>query len=132
MSDNQYELSKTDPKLLQLLGTGGSISFKAFEEDILALSSIVAGTSYQNLEKIEEKIILNETKLQLKREPQNEYDEFAILVLMGDKKLGYIPKAKNQTIARLMDAGKAFYAKAVSKEWEGKWLRIDIEVFLVD
>lgn len=63
MSDNQYfSLSKTDPQLLKLV-SGGSISFKAFEEDILALSSIVAGTSYQNLAQIEEKIILNETKI---------------------------------------------------------------------
>lgn len=131
MSDNTFELSKTDPQLLKLV-SGGSISFKAFEEDILALSSIVAGTSYQNLAQIEEKIILNETKLELKREPDNEYDKFAILVLFEKHKLGYIPKAKNQTIARLMDAGKEFYAKATQKEWEGKWLRIDIEVFLID
>lgn len=130
MSD-KFGLSKTDPQLLKLV-SGGSISFKAFEEDILALSSIVAGTSYQNLAQIEEKIILNETKLKLKREPDNEYDKFAILVLMEEHKLGYIPKAKNQTIARLMDAGKEFYAKATQKEWEGKWLRIDIEVFLID
>lgn len=131
MSDNAFGLSKTDPQLLKLV-SGGSISFKAFEEDILALSSIVAGTSYQNLAQIEEKIILNETKLKLKREPDNEYDKFAILVLFEEHKLGYIPKAKNQTIARLMDAGKEFYAKATQKEWEGKWLRIDIEVFLID
>lgn len=131
MSDNNFGLTTTDPKLLKLI-SGGGISFKAFEEDILALSSIVAGTSYQNLTQIEEKIIINETKLTLKREPDNEYDKFAILVLFDNHKLGYIPKAKNQTIARLMDAGKEFYAKATQKEWEGKWLRIDIEVFLVD
>lgn len=131
MSDNNFGLTTTDPKLLKLI-SGGGISFKAFEEDILALSSIVAGTSYQNLTQIEEKIIINETKLTLKREPDNEYDKFAILVLFDNHKLGYIPKAKNQTIARLMDAGKEFYAKAIQKEWEGKWLRIDIEVFLVD
>lgn len=132
INDNNFELSKTDPALLRLVSGGTSISFKAFQEDILALSSIVAGTSYQNLEDIEKKIIVNDSQLQLKREPDNEYDEFAILVLFEDHKLGYIPKAKNQTIARLMDAGKQFYAKAVEKEWEGKWLRLDLEVFLKD
>lgn len=131
MSEKNTALSVTDPKLLKLISEGG-ISFKAFEEDILALSSIVAGTSYQNLSEIEKKIIVNESKFTLKREPDNEFDEFAILVLLEDKKLGYIPKSKNQTIARLMDAGKEFYAKPTNKEWEGKWLRIDMEVFLKD
>ncbi len=31
-----------------------------------------------------------------------------------------------------MDAGKQFYAKVKAKEWEGKWLRLDMEVFLKD
>lgn len=131
MSEKNTALSTTDSKLLKLVSQGG-VSFKAFEEDILALSSIVAGTSYQNLSEIESQIVVNESKFTLKREPDNEYDKFAILVLLGDKKLGYIPKSKNQTIARLMDAGKEFYAKPTHKEWEGKWLRIDMEVFLKD
>ncbi len=109
-----------------------SISFTAFDEDILALQSIVAGTSYLNLTEIEKQIIIGQSELTLRREPDNEYDKFAVLVLFGDQKIGYLPKAKNQTIARLMDAGKRFYAKAVSKEWEGKWLRMDLEVFMKD
>ncbi|WP_434980444.1 HIRAN domain-containing protein [Daejeonia sp. YH14] len=130
-NENHNALSKNDPQLLKLV-SGGTFAFKAFEEDILALSSIVAGTSYQNLTDIEEKIILNESKLELKREPKNEYDEFAVAVFFEGHKLGYIPRSKNQTIARLMDAGKQFYAKVKAKEWEGKWLRLDMEVFLKD
>ncbi len=129
--ENNFGVSKTDPAFLKLINDG-SITFKAFEEDILALSSIVAGTSYVNLREIEKEIILNESSLQLKREPTNEYDKFAILVLFNEHKLGFLPKSKNQTIARLMDAGKQFYAKVTSKEWEGTWLRIDLEVFLKD
>ena len=124
-NQENFELSKTDPALLKLV-SGGTISFKAFEEDILALASVIAGTSHQNLSEIEDSI------LKLKREPDNEYDKFAICILFEEHKLGYIPKAKNQTIARLMDAGKEFYAKATHKEWEGKWLKIDMEVFLKD
>lgn len=130
-TDNNFELSKTDPNLLKVIHQG-SISIKAFEEDILALESIVAGTSYQNLVEIEKEIIINDSELSLKREPENKFDKFAILVLFKDKKLGYLPRSKNQTIARLMDAGKQFYAKVISKEWEGKWLRIDLEVFMKD
>ena len=129
--NNETGLSKTDPGILKL-GSQGTISFKAFEEDILALESIVAGTSYLNLQEIEKEIIPKETELTLQREPENEFDKFAIKLLYKNNKLGYIPKSKNQTIARLMDVGKQFYAKVSAKEWEGKWLRMDLEVFLKD
>lgn len=129
--DNEFGLSVTDPGLLKLVSKG-SIVFKTFEEDILALESIVAGTSYLNLKEIEKEIIPKETELSLQREPDNQFDKFAIKIVFKDNKLGYIPKSKNQTIARLMDVGKQFYAKVSSKEWEGKWLRMDLEVFLKD
>lgn len=129
--NNETGLSKTDPGILKLVSQG-TISFKAFEEDILALESIVAGTSYLNLQEIEKEIIPKETELTLQREPENEFDKFAIKLLYKNNKLGYIPKSKNQTIARLMDVGKQFYAKVATKEWEGKWLRMDLEVFLKD
>ena len=131
MSDtNSFGLSTTDPKLLKLLSDGGGISFKAFEEDILALSSIVAGTAYQNLTEIEKKITVHESKFILKREPDNQYDKFAVVVLFEDKKLGYIPKSKNQTIARLMDAGKLLFGKITQKEMKGKWLKIKMGIYL--
>ena len=62
--NNEKGLSTTDPGLMKLISKG-SISFKAFDEDILALESIVAGTSYLNLQEIEKEIIPNETKLSL-------------------------------------------------------------------
>ena len=83
-------------------------------------------------QEIEKEIIPKESELILEREPNNEFDKFAVKVLFKDNKLGYIPKSKNQTVARLMDAGKQFYAKVTAKEWEGKWLRIDLEVYLKD
>ncbi len=132
MSDNPNTgLSKTDPALLKLI-SGGQITFKAFEEDILALESIVAGTSYLNLHEIEKEVQVRVSELTLQREPDNEYDRFAVRILFQNQKLGYIPRSKNQTIARLMDAGKRFYAKVAAKEWEGQWLRLDLEVYLKD
>lgn len=96
MSDNPNTgLSKTDPALLKLI-SGGQITFKAFEEDILALESIVAGTSYLNLHDIETQIELKISELTLQREPDNEYDCFAVKVLFKDQKLGYIPKSKTR------------------------------------
>ncbi len=31
---------------------------------------------------------------------------------------------------RFMEAGKLFYAKIQNKEWEGNWLKIEIEIYL--
>jgi hypothetical protein len=47
-------------------------------------------------------------------------------------KIGYIPRDKNEVIARLMDAGKQFFATIMAKEWEGNWLKIEVQVFLKD
>jgi hypothetical protein len=32
----------------------------------------------------------------------------------------------------LLDAGKSLSAKLVAKEWNGSWLKLDIEIFLND
>lgn len=49
--------------------------------------------------------------LSLFREPDNEHDEWAVAVYtQEDVMIGYITRYKNETIARLMDYGKKFYA----------------------
>lgn len=46
-------------------------------------------------------------QLKLVREPDNEYDRWATRVCALDgTMLGYLPSRKNQSVARLMDAGK--------------------------
>lgn len=51
----------------------------------------------------------------LVREPDNPYDTNAIRVTIGDKKLGYIPKAQAKKLAPEMDAGKDFIALFVRR-----------------
>jgi len=51
----------------------------------------------------------------LVREPDNTYDKNAIRVAIGDKKLGYIPKAIARDLAPEMDAGKDFLALFVKR-----------------
>jgi hypothetical protein len=124
------ELKKYDSGLIQLLyKKGGDISF--ISDEILSLECVVAGTTYiKNLSEIEKKLEKGQT-LDLKREPDNKYDKFAVAIynLQGER-LGYVPRDKNETLARLMDAGKWFYAKVQDKEWEGNWLKIDLEIYL--
>ena len=84
------------------------------EHQILVLQTGIAGLQH-HIENEEEQQRINDltpgTELQLFREPENEYDEWAIAVyITDDDKLGYISRFKNETIARLMDAGKKFTA----------------------
>ena len=84
------------------------------ENKLLVLKTGIAGVKF-HIENEEENTALNEitpgTELKLFREPDNEYDEWAVAVyLTDDDKIGYISRFKNETIARLMDAGKKFIA----------------------
>lgn len=88
--------------------------FKKKEIQIKVLETAVAGMGF-HVEDIEEEENLQElvpgTELKLYREPDNEYDEWAIAVYYGeDDLLGYVTRYKNEPIARLMDCGKKFIA----------------------
>jgi hypothetical protein len=121
---------KLSPSLLAGLAKGG-MTIHVLEKDHLALETVVAGTSFRKLDQIEP-LLEKQVKLDLKREGKNEYDQFAVSLSFDKHKIGYIPKTKNETIARLMDAGKHFYATLEAKEWEGNWLRLEIKVYLKD
>lgn len=82
------------------------------EHRILVLKTGIAGLQF-HIESEEEQDALNAitpgTELLLFREPDNEFDEWAVAVhLTKDDKLGFVSRFKNETIARLMDAGKKF------------------------
>lgn len=126
----EESLIKVNSGLLAALNSG-AISIDVMPKEILVLESIVAGTSFRKLGRVE-KQLQSQVKLTLKREADNEYDEFAIALYFEKEKIGFIPKTKNEVIARLMDAGKQFYALLEAKEWEGNWLRLDIKVYLKD
>lgn len=87
---------------------------------ILVLKTGVAGIQH-HIKSEEERIALESvapgTELILYREPDNKYDKWAIAVhLTKDDKIGFISRFKNETIARLMDAGKRFVAIADDPE----------------
>lgn len=108
---------------------GGDLSIPG--DEVLSLECVVAGTSFiKNPNEIEAKLEKGQC-LDLKREPDNKYDNFAVAIYNSQgERLGYIPRGKNETLARLMDAGKWFYAKVQDKVWEGNWLKIDLEIYL--
>ncbi len=87
---------------------------KPKERRTLVLKTGLAGMQF-HIQNEEEKAALDAIKpgdeLMLFREPENEYDEWAIAIyLTEDDKIGFMTRFKNETIARLMDAGKKFIA----------------------
>jgi len=130
MEDQNRSLIKVNSSLLAALSKG-TLSINVMPKDILVLESLVAGTSFRNLKDVE-KSLNKSVRLELKREPDNKYDDFAVALYFKKNKVGFLPRDKNETIARLIDAGKSFFATITAKEWEGNWLKIEIQVYLKD
>ena len=127
------ELSETGGgNLVNLIhNNGGGVVSLPFERDIFLFDTHVAGTSYA--EGIEElaAYLKPEDRLSFFREPDNPYDEEAIVVKTdAGVKIGYIPRKDNVVFARLMDAGKILFGKIKSVEMRGTWVKIDIEIYL--
>lgn len=128
------ELIKSEAgSLVSLIhGKGGDVAIpKPFERDIFLFDTHVAGTGYiEGIEELEPHLNVDD-KLDFFREPDNPHDDRAIVIKNADGvKIGYVPKADNVIFSRLMDAGKLLFGKITSKERVGKWLKIDIKVFL--
>lgn len=107
-------------------------SVTAPPQELLLLSCHIAGTSYRKHLKDLEPSLSVGTVLHLRREPENSYDNLAIAVYdpTSNAHLGYLPRAKNQVLASLLDAGKQLDARLTAKEWLNRWLKLSIEVYL--
>lgn len=127
--------------LAEIKGTGlvdlfhgaqnGVLVPKPFEREIFLFNTYVAGTSHiEGIEAIEKELSLDD-RLSFFREPNNSYDNHAIVIKTeNDVKIGYVPKVDNVIFSRLMDAGKLLYGKIVQKEMKGTWVKITIDIYL--
>lgn len=69
--------------------------------------------------------------LQLTREPHNPHDANAIRIDWLGHKLGYIPRAQNQTLARLIDQGRPLKARIGRLEKHpNPWRRMTVDVWM--
>jgi len=67
--------------------------------------------------------------LDLVREPLNPHDPLAIKVMWQGHKLGYIPRAHNTEIARLLDRGGSVTTRVMSVDsGNGPWRRLEVIV----
>ena len=125
---------KIDPKYLEIVRTSLTNKGlpKPFVQEVELLDCNVAGTSFLDLDDIEPKLKKHQL-LMLKREPNNEYDNNAIIILTEEgQKLGYVPQDKNEVLSKLMDAGKLLFGRLDEKSWVEDWLKLNIQVYLRD
>lgn len=124
-------LIPVSPGLLALI-QGGDKSLMPFAKELVVLECHVAGTSYLDLKEVEPSLAVDD-KFFLLREPDNPHDNFAVAIYTSQKvKLGFLPMNKNESVARLLDAGKLIFAVLVSKEWQEEWLKLSVKVFYLD
>lgn len=100
-----------------LHGKGGSIVMSMpFEKDTFLFDTYVAGTAYiEGIEGFEPPLSVDE-KLDFFREPNNNYDEQAIVIkTTHGVKIGYVPR-KDNIFSRLMDVDKLLFSKILHKK----------------
>ena len=125
---------KIDPQYLEFVRTSLDEKGlpKPFVREVELLNCNIAGTTFLDLDEIEPELKKYQL-LMLIREPKNENDDKAILILTEDgQKLGYVPKKKNEVLSNLMDAGKLLFGRLNEKTWVDTWLKLDVQVFLRD
>ena len=119
--------------LCGLFGVGALTTHRvraAAPPEILLARMHVAGTAYYDAEAAADRLRSGQC-LALRWQPENQYDALAIEVLGPEgHKLGYVPRRRNQILARLMDAGKRLSARAESIEQRGSWLNIQVSLYL--
>lgn len=122
-----------DKPIITAIGkiTGQTHLPKPFAHEVHLLEIHIAGTTYiKNIWEIEPKIT-HDMILTFRREIDNEYDTHAIMILSPDgDKIGYVPKAKNEVISNLLDAGKLIYGKVKEKSIVNDWVKIIVNVYL--
>ena len=106
---------------------------KPFSKQIYLISASIAGSYFvDNIYDLLEEMKIG-TKLRFIREPDNQYDELAIVVRdQNNNKLGYVPRKKNPILARLMDAGKLIYGTVKAINNEERYVNIEMEIFMDD
>ena len=116
-------------EILRALQSGKSLP-KPFSSDSLVLKTYIAGTQYSGAKKIADSI-KEGNYLVFQREAKNPHDNMAIKIMDLDRnKLGYVPRAKNEVISNLMDAGKTIFGIIDKKEWSGDYLNLEISIYL--
>lgn len=120
-------------RLIAALLFAVSLSLPASAETnakILLQNSPLAGFRYYEGKQLWSEMKVGDP-LQLVREPDNSHDPNAVRVEWQGHKLGYVPRADNEALARFMDRGSKAEARITRlKKSRNPWQRMEFEVYL--
>ncbi len=128
-----------DAGALSALEREGLALPEVFSRDILLMETMINGAMHaENIHALAAALHAGD-RVKLIMEPDNPVDPRAIQVRNEEnQKLGYIPRAKNEVIFHLMDAGKYLYGVVTEgdigedTDEEDRWIEIFIEVYMKD
>lgn len=113
-------------------GNGISIGMPFPTTIVLHEDIVVAGTTHiADLDSILENVEFP-ADVHFVRDPGNLHDAWAIKVMLGSSRIGFVPCDVNEVLARLMDGGKRIEGTLFEKEIIGRWTKLHMEVKLVD
>jgi len=97
---------------------------------LLVQESPLAGFQFHEGKRLWEDLRVGD-RLDLIREPENSYDARAVRVEWQGNKLGYVPRADNEAVARQLDRGARLEARITRlKQSRNPWQRVRFEVYV--
>ncbi len=93
------------------------------------LHCYIAGLQYYEVLEVWKKLEIGQI-VQLIPEPQNRYDEYAVIVAFKGKKLGYLPRSQNKAVSQILLAGHDAYEARVQSLYTQNPMYERIEICL--
>lgn len=137
----RFEISTqtSDVFTVSFLKQNGKETIMPFSRDIFLMETMINGAMYTRGIRKRAASLKEGDRVVLKLEPKNKFDDKAILVNMEDgRKLGYIPRVKNEVLYHLMDAGKHLFGIVKGGDIgenldpNDNWIEIFINVYMND
>ncbi len=139
MANNELTNILNETLTSSILNKHGIDTQLPFSRDIFLMNTMINGAMHVKTIYKQAKSLKEGDRVTLRLEPKNKYDEKAILVLdPRDKKLGYIPRVKNEVLYHLMDAGKELFGIVKggdigeNLDEDDSWIEIYIDVYMRD
>ena len=110
MRDTKTDLPGISSGDLSALLYGGAELMSPFSKEIYIGRQSIVGMRFQGGAQTLVKELKPGDRIAFLREPENEYDDRAIMAMDGaGRKLGYVPRRENLVMSALMDHGKVFF-----------------------
>lgn len=135
----ELSVTTSDAGIMTALQLNGIKLPNIFTRDILLMHTMINGCMHvKNIHRLAKQLNPGD-RVKLVLEPDNPADHRAIMIRdKKDRKIGYIPRKKNEVLFHLMDAGKYLYGIVIrgdigpNVDMHNNWIKIFINVFMTD